>query len=354
MADIRNELFTKEKECIEKLCKKVKRYASHLGITLSVCKSTKKDVMIEWLVSAMSHKDILGAIISDLRIEELSFLNKIYETGKYIGKIDAELYWEAIGLICEKFDEAGNSCSVFSDELTEYINDGGDKLISELGLRSIINSCVCAMVNLYGIISIKKAYDIFCGTTGLSGKVCYNLFAETAVRFTDFRKDCKICVYQNSFVAAEYLEINENRCVKRIVPKPSYYELVSKQGDKPFYTSFSISQLLKYEKPGVFEINSYITEFSNFLADNFDLDSIEVCKIAESVCRAAIEEKGINDIFKMLTEMDIVTSSQKIQKSLVKYIMSIKNSVRLRINRGYTINELRGISYDAVAICSNI
>ena len=34
--------------------------------------------------------------------------------------------------------------------------------------------------------------------------------------------------------------------------------------------------------------------------------------------------------------------------------MEIKSNVRLRINRGYTINEMRSIRYDAGTICSSL
>ena len=56
----------------------------------------------------------------------------------------------------------------------------------------------------------------------------------------------------------------------------------------------------------------------------------------------------------MLIEEGFAPQSQKVQKTMVRHIMEIKSNVRLRINRGYTINEMRNISYDTNAICSNL
>ena len=74
----------------------------------------------------------------------------------------------------------------------------------------------------------------------------------------------------------------------------------------------------------------------------------------DKICRACREERGINEIFGMLIEEGFAPQSQKVQKTMVRHIMEIKSNVRLRINRGYTINEMRNISYDTNAICSNL
>ena len=77
-------------------------------------------------------------------------------------------------------------------------------------------------------------------------------------------------------------------------------------------------------------------------------------KLIREICHACRAERGINEIFGMLAEAGYTPPSQKIQKTMVRYIMEIKSNVRLRINRGYTINEMRSIRYDAGTICSSL
>ena len=91
-----------------------------------------------------------------------------------------------------------------------------------------------------------------------------------------------------------------------------------------------------------------------FLSDTFEQSDEAVFGIADEVCLSCINDCGINEIFDLLENKGFYSKSQKIQKMLVKHIMQIKNNVRLRANRGYSINELRGISYDACRVCTNL
>jgi len=354
MSVLKEELCAKEKDCLERLYRRVKGYAALRNIRLAACESAKKESRIDWIVSAMRQKEILNCIVSDLRAGESAYLGYIYDSGgigEYVGK---EPYWDGTGLISIVSDREGCEHAFATDELLRFLREGGDALLAKIGACSFINSAVCAMTNLYGAVSYAKAYDIFREIAVIHQNVDYGTFVETAVRFTEFREECGVVAYQKNFVAAEYLDVRLRSGVRRISPLPAYYELISKQGDKPFYTDLSVRTLLDYELPGSCETNAYIAEFTDFLCDTFGKYKTELTCLLKEICRACREERGINEIFAMLTDAGYAPPSQKVQKSMVKYIMEIKSNVRLRINRGYTINEMRSICYDANAICSNL
>ena len=354
MACLKKELRTKDKKQIEYIYKKIKGYALLLGRELGDCEGLSKDLRIQWIDKAYNNASILNAVISNITIKEFcnveSLVNKQRNTS-----FEYNNYWEKMGLLYTEYDGEYEEYSIsFVEELTDFIKCGGEKFLEKLGIKATINSVVSSMVNLYGIIDIKKAYEIFCDVTFLKEKVSYSDFMQTALRFADFREEFDICIYADSFVSMDYVEVSVTKGLKKVIPTPAYYELICKQGDKPYYTNFTIEKLLCYEYPGSFEIDSYIDEFVKFLSETFMHGDDVVFGVADEVCLACIDDCGINDIFDLLENKGFYSKSQKIQKMLVKHIMQIKNNVRLRTNRGYSINELRGISYDASKVCTNL
>lgn len=354
MAHREEELRTKDKKQIDHIYRILKKYVLYVGADIRDVTSTGKESRIEWITSVFNNRTVLKEIISDVTINEYCCIEK-EQIDDWGGMYNYGYYWVLLGLLNTVYDEdSAEFFAYFIRPLADLFEVEGEDLYKELGLRATVNSTVCAMVNLYGIVSFEKAYDIFCHVTSLGEKISYNRFMEIAVRFSDFRKEYNICVYMNSFVSADYLEVKSLHEIQKITPKPEYYELVCKQGDKPFYTDFNIEKLLKYAAPGSFEINSYIDDFMLFLSDTFNRPDKDIFEITDMVCKACIDENGINFIFELLQNKGFSSKSQKIQKLMVKHIMQIKNNVRLRTNRGFTINELRAISYDATICCSNL
>lgn len=354
MSDLKEQLCTKEKDSLEKLYRKVKGYAALHNIRLGACESTKKEARVDWIASAMERKEILQALISDLRAGESACLGYVYESGGFGEYIRMEPYWKETGLIYTVTDHEGFEHGVMTDVLMDFLRNDDANFLSQIRTSSFINSTVCAMTNLYGAVPYAKAYDIFQEITVMHQNVAYETFVETATRFAEFREECGVVPYQKNFIASEYLDIRIRSGIRRISPLPSYYELISKQGDKPYYTDLNIRNLLDYEIPGSCESNEYIVAFTEFLSNTFGKHASELFGIMDKICRACREERGINEIFGMLIEEGFAPQSQKVQKTMVRHIMEIKSNVRLRINRGYTINEMRNISYDTNAICSNL
>ena len=352
MASCEENLRTKDKRQIEKIYRKVKKYTAQIRVKIEEETGSSKDNRIDFIAKAYRNKAVLSAIISDIAIKDYLAL-ECESADDGAGLYCYGGYLDSMGLIEAVYDEDGFYAATIK-ELWDLLFSNSKEFFEQLGHRAAVNSCVCAMSNLYGIVNFEKAYEVFCKTTGLGSKVSFENFINIAMSFVDFRGEYDVCVYMNSFVSADYLNVQNVRGVKKITPKPSYYELVCKQGDKPFYMEFTVSELLNYEVPGSFAINSYIDDFMKFLSETFQQSEEAVFDITNEVYKACSQECGINVIFALLEENGFYSNSQKIQKSLVKYIMQIKSNIRLRVNRGFTINELRGISYDFESFCSNL
>lgn len=354
MACLKKELRTKDKKQIEYIYKKIKEYALLLGQEIGECDGTSKESRIEWIEKAYSNGRILNAVISDITIKEFCNIEKAV---KFDGcsLYNYNNYWKEMGLLYTRYDDESDELSVcFVEDVISFVKCAGEDYLEKLGLKAAVNSVISSMVNLYGIIDFKMAYIIFSDLTLLGSKISYGNFLEIALRFADFREEYDICILSDRFVSGDYVEKIVSRGVKRIVPKPAYYELICKQGNKPYYTDFSIEKLLCYESPGSFEIDSFIDDLMCFLSETFNQTDKVIFEVADEVCRACINDWGINDIFYLLENKGFYSKSQKIQKTLVKHIMQIKNNIRLRENRGYSINELRGISYDNTKYCDNL
>lgn len=354
MACLKKELRTKDKKQVEYIYKKIKGYALLLGQDLGDCEGTSKDAMIHWIEKAYSNRAILNAVISNITIKEYCNIESLVKFNCN-NSYNFSKYWDKMGLLYSKYDAESEELSLsFVEELICFLKSGGENLLEIIGIKATIHSIVSSMVNLYGIIELKRAYKIFCDISLLGDRVNYECFIETAIRFADFRDEFDLCIYADCFVSCDYVEVIVTRGIKRVVPKPMYYELICKQGDKPYYTDFTIEKLLCYEYPGSFEIDSYIDDFVRFLSETFQQTDDAVFCVADEVCLSCINDSGINDIFNLLENKGFYSKSQKIQKMLVMHIMQIKNNIRLRVNRGYSINELRSICYDVTKVCGNL
>ncbi|MBE7057876.1 MAG: hypothetical protein E7387_02075 [Ruminococcaceae bacterium] len=353
MASREENLHTKDKKQIEKIYKKIKKYVIRVGAKIEEKTESVKEARIDYITQAYKNKDVLLAVVSDIAIKDYLALEcEAADDGPGLYCYGQYLY--SMGLINTVYDEDGDFYAATILELWELLFSAEKDLFEEIGCKAAVNSAVSAMTNLYGIIKFEKAYEIFCKVTHLGGKTSFEKFIETAMSFADFREEYNICVYMDCFVSGDYLNVQNVRGVKKITPLPGYYELVCRQGDKPFYTEFTVAELLNYEFPGSFEINSYIDNFMKFLSETFDRSEKAVFDMTDEVYRACVEECGINVIFDLLENKGFYSKSQKIQKTLVKHIMQIKSNIRLRVNRGFTINELRGISYESATVCSNL
>lgn len=352
MANLMENLFTKEKDELNKIYKKIKSYCIKLNVKFREADSNNKDEKIISICEACSDNRLLMALLSDLRLRDLYDFDN-YIDKNYSNDFKVSDYWIDLGLAYNCLNEDYRFFQ-FVDEINNIFKNNPMLIINQLGYRATVNSCICSMVNLYGIISFEKAYEIFSHLTLFCDKVSYEEFLNYATSFIEMREDCIAAIYMGNFVAKEYMKSTLKQGLYKISPIPAYYELVSKQGDKPFYTDLDVPELLRYEHYEGFGANQYINDFFCFLKDNFELKESELYNAIRKICNACRNEIGINEIFDMMSKVGLMSKSQKIQKSIVCHIMEVKNNIRLRSNRGYTINEMRILSYDMDRACGSI
>lgn len=347
MAALRDHLMTMDQKCLIELCRRISNCIKNENIVIAGCTNEEKEILADWISSAMNRKEIMKAVVLSCRIAEYMFIQNLIDSEPFIEDLYrlGGAYWERLGLIRQT-----EMCT----ELTAFIrSQENTAFMREVYIASHINGSVCAMVNLYGIVPFEKAFELY-NRTPFCVKANYDVFIKTMCRFSALRSESGILLYNGNFTTNEYIRGQFKSGIRRLYPQQAYYELISKQGNKPYYIADDIGTLICYEQPenGVFY--EYRNAFTEFLSETLHLDHKSCMKIASEIYQACRNERSINEIFDMLSSNTAMPDCQKIQKTLVKYIMDIKNSVRIRMNRGYSINELRNISYDSNAICSNL
>ena len=186
MAHREEELRTKDKKQIDHIYRILKKYVLYVGADIRDVTSTGKESRIEWITSVFNNRTVLKEIISDVTINEYCCIEK-EQIDDWGGMYNYGYYWVLLGLLNTVYDEdSAEFFAYFIRPLADLFEVEGEVLYKELGLRATVNSTVCAMVNLYGIVSFEKAYDIFCHVTSLGVKINYKRFMEIAVRFSDF------------------------------------------------------------------------------------------------------------------------------------------------------------------------
>ena len=136
MSDLKEQLCTKDKDCLERLYRKVKGYAALKNIQLGACESTKKEARVDWIASALERKEILITLLSDLRAGESACLRYIYESGGFGEYIRMEPYWKETGLIDTVTDHEGFEHGVMSDLLMDFLRNDDVNLLPQISTFS--------------------------------------------------------------------------------------------------------------------------------------------------------------------------------------------------------------------------
>ena len=364
MAALKEHLRTKDAKTLRALCQTIKNFMEYEGIAYQACRPEDKDALLEWIDSALQQKPILYAVLCSARISEYAyFKHSLLMNGGCVPYFEEEKYryhrdgkfWERYGLFSIEKDARSCLYVTAAKELFQHISGAELKnLLEEMQIASYVNGAVCAMVNLYGIVPFSKAYEFYRFLPSCRQDLTYEAFIKIANRFSILREDCGILLYNRRFTTTEYIRAQIQSGVKRCYPYPAYYELISKQGDKPYFILEDLDSLLCYERIEQEHCDPYAEEFSRFLQDALGYGIEESERITSSILHTCKTDCGMNTLFTSLAEQGVIPASQKLQKTMVKLILNLKNNLRLRTNRGHTIGELRQICYDAGASCSNL
>lgn len=212
---------------------------------------------------------------------------------------------------------------------------------------SFVYSCCCAMVNINGIVPFDVVRDV------------YNLNAQGKVLNTD--QMLQIINHYRAFRPVDFVIYNNNLVHESLVskvqgnisPNSDYYKLLSMQADKPFYIPTSAETIFDYDDSRAIWMDFDCLALAAYLEKSMEIDSINALSITSQIKMAFMENKSISDAFEILRKNRINLSAQCIHKEIIRLIMEIKDNIRLRINRGHSIKEMRKMNYDKAKISEN-
>ena len=122
------------------------------------------------------------------------------------------------------------------------------------------------------------------------------------------------------------------------------------QADKPFYIPSSAETIFDYDDSRAVWMDFDCLTLAAYLEDDMGVDRMMSLNITSSIKSAFMDNRGINDAFDILRRNNINLSAQCVHKDLIRLIMEIKDNIRLKINRGHTIKEMRRMNYDKAKI----
>lgn len=196
-----------------------------------------------------------------------------------------------------------------------------------------------AMVNFYGIIPVKKAYEILTENYGedISEEafldLCEYIRYEQQEHFYIFGKeeyyiDCTDpasepmdrLITQESFVQFEDI----------------YEKLMKLKEGKPWYIPAK-EDLEKYTKDTEFEKNEHYYAFIDFMKAEFKLSGNEAEELVfDAIFGLHMEEHSFDDFLNAIQRFGSLNITFEQAKKIVPYYISMNNNTRMPANNGYT------------------
>lgn len=181
-----------------------------------------------------------------------------------------------------------------------------------------LNYCK-AMANLYGIIPLNQAVEI------------YNRQNATTIEVEELRD-----VVERALNAGINVAIKEEQLVHVLLMENenAYHTLLKKQENKTFYIPTK-NEFLCYANDFYVEENKGLQALEQYMISNLFVTKEVACEVCGTIERLFSEGKDITD---MVKEFDFASDAQK--KDLIELIIAYTNEVRLWENCGNTKSEL--------------
>ena len=195
-----------------------------------------------------------------------------------------------------------------------------------------------AFANLYGIIPIRKIYELLTDNYGM--EISEKSFLDLCEYFRYEQES-----YFYIFGKEEYYQEDTSPAsepMDRLLAFDSFvefddaYELVlSLKEGKPWYVP-PIEELEKYEDDLYFEKTKAFDSVIGFLKDEFKLDFIDSeSKIYDAFFTLKLEDHNFNDFLDELQQSGLDITFERVQK-LAPYYTELNNNTRMQANSGYT------------------
>ncbi len=205
---------------------------------------------------------------------------------------------------------------------------------------SYLKEMLYAMVNLYGIIPVRKAFEILSENYGED-------ISEKA--FLDF---CEYARHeQNDYFYIFGKEEYDEKCtdpasepMDRLIShevflqSDDYYDLMKLKTGKPWYIPTK-ENMEKYKKDAIVEKNEQYYAFIEFIKSEYGLSSADAEeRVFDAVYGLSMEQHSIDMFFNDLQRCLININFERAEK-LVPYYIELNNNTRMPANNGFTPNE---------------
>ena len=215
-----------------------------------------------------------------------------------------------------------------------------------------------AFANLYGIIPIRKIYEILTDNYGM--EISEKSFLDLCEYFRYEQKSFFYIFGKEEYYQEDTSPASEPMdrllAFDPFVEFDDAYELVlSLKEGKPWYVP-PIEELEKYEDDLYFEKTKAFDSVIGFLKDEFKLDFIDSnSKIYDAFFTLKLEDHNFDNFLDELQQSGLDLNFERVQK-LAPYYTELNNNTRMQANNGYTpaetekLREKFGFSGDSLYI----
>ncbi len=195
-----------------------------------------------------------------------------------------------------------------------------------------------AFANLYGLIPIRKIYEILTDNYGMD--ISEKSFLDLCEYFRYEQNSCFYIFGKEEYYQEDTSPASEP--MDRLLAFDSFvefddaYELVlSLKEGKPWYVP-PIEELEKYEDDLYFEKTKSFDSVIGFLKDEFKLDFIDSeSKIYDAFFTLKLEDHNFDNFLDELQQSGLDLTFEMVQK-LAPYYTELNNNTRMQANNGYT------------------
>lgn len=261
-------------------------------------------------------------------------LDKVLSVGhkfKYLFDFIGELVFQCS--VLRETDAICSECTVIKSKGDDPIRNKSDESIHEqMPYTQTINNILTyfdAFADLYGIITLDKAFEIF--NTQYEA-ISWEVFAEAVETAKDMDKRYIINI-NNEIVNLDVI----NDCLS--ADHDAYTRLKKLQTDKPYYIPEK-EILIKQADDTYCERDIYFYTLVDFLKAETNQPENETEDVADEILFLCSRDENIDKIISCMRKMGIQLKNIQSEGQLYNTIITLKNNTRLWSNRGYTTVEL--------------
>ncbi|MHB1155009.1 MAG: IS1096 element passenger TnpR family protein [Eubacteriales bacterium] len=230
--------------------------------------------------------------------------------------------------VLRETDAICSECTVIKSKGDHPFKHLNDNITAKQTTNNIL-TYFDAFADLYGIISLDRAFEIY---NSQNETVSREEFAEITETAKDMDKHY-IINNNNEIVNLDVV----NDCLS--AGHDAYTRLKKLQSEKPYYIPEK-ENLLKQADDTYCERDIYFYALADFLKTETNLSENETEDVADEILFLCSRDENIDKIISCLYRMGVQLKNIQSEGPLYNAIITLKNNTRLWSNRGYTTVEL--------------